>query len=107
MSNGGKSGLFIMDNSCQSCHAEPGTRTAVVNGKYYAHIGLRCLGQSEDTVSSNAAGNERRRQYEDFAQDTIQPFDAKGPNPEFFRMYPASAAKVFTPQQIEDIKRKL
>lgn len=95
-------------NNCESCHNEPGVRTAVVGGKYYRHIGLRCLGAATDTFSSNAAGNERRRQYEDYAQDTLQPYDAMGrPNPEFFRLYPKTAEKVFTPEEIEQVKRKL
>jgi hypothetical protein len=95
-------------NNCDSCHNEPGVKTAVVNGVYYPHIGLRCLGQANDTISSNAAGNERRRQYEDYAQDTIQPYDAAGePNPEFYRLYPTKAPKVFTPEELERVKRKL
>jgi hypothetical protein len=92
---------------CQSCGNERPTKTAVVNGKYYSAICNFCLGQTEDSFSSNAAGFDRRRQFEDFAQDTIQPYTAAGPNPEFYRMYPAQAAKVFSPEQIEEIKRKL
>jgi hypothetical protein len=79
----------------------------MVNGRYYKVICAACLGDSDDDVSSNAAGYDRRRGYEDNAQDTIQPYDANGPNAEFLRLYPTAAKKVFSQSQIDELKRKL
>jgi hypothetical protein len=97
-------------NLCESCNTMKHTRTAMVNGKYYKHICSRCIGESEadDGISSNAAGFDRRRNYEDNAQDTIQPYDANGkPRVEFYRLYPEAAGKVFSQEQINDLKRKI
>jgi len=91
---------------CQSCkQTKPHCRAAVVNGKYYSRICQGCLGG--ETLSSGAASYERRRGYEDNAQDTIQPYNAVGPNVEFLRLYPDTAKKVFTPEELEDLRRKL
>lgn len=94
---------------CQSCGKERlNTKTALVNGKYYKAICAFCLGNSEDDISSNVAGYERRRGYEDNAQNTIQPYDANGnPRVEFFRLYPQAALKVFGKDVIEQLKRKI
>lgn len=94
---------------CDLCHkSRSHTKTAMVNGKYYKSICDNCLGLAEDEISSNAAGYERRRGYEDFAQDTIQPYDANGkPRVEFYRLYPKAALKVFGPEVVEQLKRKI
>jgi hypothetical protein len=93
---------------CESCHKlKANTRTAIVAGKYYKVICSDCLGKTEDTVNSRNAGYTRRREFEDYAADTIQPYDAKGPNPEFYRLYPKQAEKVLTKDEIEQVKRKL
>lgn len=95
-------------SSCQSCQApNVPLKTAVVDGKYYKDICRPCLGDNTNEVSSNAAGFDRRRQYEDYASDTVQPYDEKGPNAEFLRLYPKAAAKVFQPDVIEELKRKI
>lgn len=96
----------MTDELCQSCHLDkPNTVAGLVNGRYYQHICPRCLGNED--ISSSAAGYDRRRGYEDNAQDTIQPYDAVGPNPEFYRLYPEAAAKVFSPEIIEQLKKKI
>lgn len=96
------------DLACESCLQKNHTlKSAMVKGKYYRSICDRCLGNNEDDISSNAAGYDRRRGYEDNAQDTIQPYDANGPNPEFARLYPRAAAKVFPPDVLNNLKRKI
>jgi hypothetical protein len=94
---------------CLSCGKERlNVKTAFVNGHYYKAICAFCLGDSDDEVSSNAAGYERRRGYEDNAQDTIQPYDANGKaRVEFLRMYPTAASKVFDKKTINELKRKI
>lgn len=96
-------------SKCSECDAET-TKSAVVNGVYYPAICHSCL-ISKDTygdLSSGAQSFDRRRQYEDHAQDTVQPYDAGGnPRPEFYRLYPQAAAKTFTKQEIEQVKRQL
>lgn len=80
----------------------------MVGGRYYKAICSNCLGLAEDDISSNAAGYDRRRGYEDNAADTIQPYDADGnPNVEFLRLYPKAGAKVFGKQVTERLKRKI
>lgn len=93
---------------CDSCHKERlNITSAVVNGKYYRHICSFCLGDSVDDISGGAASFNRRRDYEDNAGDTIQPYDASGPNKEFLRLYPDAAKKVFSKKQIDELKRKI
>lgn len=83
-------------------------RTAMLAGRYYKQICASCLGSNDDELSGNAASYERRRNYEDNAQDTIQPYDANGkPRSEFYRLYPQAAGKVFNKDQINDIRRKI
>lgn len=92
--------------TCESCHqTKPNTTAAVVNGVYYRQVCQRCLGGTD--ISSGAASFNRRRDYEDNAQDTIQPYDSVGPNVEFLRLYPDTARKVFKPEVIEQLKKKL
>lgn len=94
---------------CESCGKERiNTRTAMVNGRYYKAICSHCLGDRDDELSSNAAGYERRRNYEDMAQDTIQPWDANGkPRVEFLRLYPEAAKKMYDSKTINELKRKI
>ncbi len=92
---------------CQSCQIEkPNTKTALVDGVYYKAVCAACLGTEE--ISSLVAAHNRHRDYEDNAQDTIQPYDAAGNGrSEFLRLYPVAAAKIYSPEVIEELKRKL
>jgi len=86
------------------------TISACVNGKYYPSITRGELGMlnSDSNFSAGAQSNDRRRQYEDHAQDTVQPYDAGGnPRPEFYRLYPDKAPKVFTEAELELVRSKL
>lgn len=81
---------------------------AVVGGVYYQQVCQSCLGATTEIVSSGSASYDRRRGYEDNAQDTIQPYDAMGrPRVEFYRLYPKTADGMFTSEEIEEIKRKI
>lgn len=96
-----------MSRMCESC-TNTETVGAVISGVYHAAICKSCLSRlSTVTYSSGVQGFDRRRQYEDHAQDTIQPYNAAGPNLEFLRLYPEAAAKVFTAAEIERLKRQL
>lgn len=94
---------------CEHCGKDRlNVKTAIVKGQYYKAICSHCIGDADDEISSNAAGYERRRGYEDNAQDTIQPYDANGkPRAEFLRLYPEAAAKVFGDATVEQLKRKI
>lgn len=83
--------------------------SAVINGKYYQSICRSCISElSSVSISSGIQGFNRRRDYEDNAQDTIQPYDAGGnPRPEFYRLYPSQAEKIFTKSEIERVKKQL
>lgn len=52
-------------------------------------------------------GWAQRRDYEDVADDAVQPYNANGPNSEFYRLYPDNAAKILTPEEIEWCKRQI
>lgn len=83
---------------------------AYVNGKYYPSISKNDLYKltSGSSLSSGAQSNDRRRQYEEHAQDTVQPYDAAGnPRAEFYRLYPSQAEKTFSRAEIEQVKRQL
>lgn len=97
-----------MPELCESCHQlKPDTVAAVVGGIYHRNVCQCCLVGDVDQISGNAASFDRRRGYEDNAQDTIQPYDAKGPNSEFARLYPDKAKQVFKPEVLEELKRKM
>lgn len=81
--------------------------SAVVNGHYYRQICKGCLGKTDDGISGGAASFERRRDFEDAAIDTVQPYDANGANSEFLRLYPDAAKKVFSPDVIDKLKHKI
>lgn len=83
--------------------------SAVVNGVYYPDISRAELGQrSSADLSSGSQSYDRRRQYEEHAQDTIQPYDAAGnPRAEFYRLYQRTAEKTFTKAEIERVKKQL
>ena len=86
------------------------TISALVNGKYYENITRKEMAQltGGDGLSSGHQGYDRRRTYEDYAQDTVQPYDAAGkPRPEFYRLYPSQAEKVFSKSEIDDVKRSI
>lgn len=96
--------------TCEFCRKTKECISAVANGDYYATICRDCLSalSGGSDVSSGTASFDRRRQYEDNAQDTIQPYDASGkPNKEFFRLYPSAAQKTFTGNELEQVKRQL
>lgn len=85
------------------------TISAYINGKYYPSITRSELNalQTDSGFSSGHQSFDRRRQYEDLAQDTVQPYNAKGANSEFYRLYPKQAEKIFTKEEIEEVKRKI
>lgn len=96
--------------TCSSClKPSTNTRTVVVNGVYYPGMCDSCLTslKGDSSISSGSASFDRRRQYEDHAQDTVQPYTASGPNPEFFRLYPEQAKKMFSHDVIEQLKKKI
>jgi hypothetical protein len=86
------------------------TVSAYIDGEYYPSITRSDLAllESAGAFSSGVASFERRRQFEDNAQDTVQPYDAAGnPRPEFYRLYPAQAERTFSKADIERVKKQL
>lgn len=92
---------------CESCQkSTTNLTTAVINGVYYRTVCSNCLGHQND-VSSGVASFNRRRDWEDNAAETVQPYTADGPNVEFLRLYPDKAAKTFPASVLADLKRKI
>lgn len=96
--------------TCDKCKTPTDTvLSAMVNSKYYSNICRPCLNamQTDSVPSSGVAQWDRRQDYGDHAADTVQPYTAAGPNPEFLRLYPKSAEKQFKPDVIEKLKKQL
>lgn len=93
--------------ACERCNRNEDTVSALVEGEYYRAICSPCLGDigKLSAASSGHQGYARRRDYEDVADEAVQPYNAKGPNPEFYRLYPKQAEKIFEPHEIEEVKR--
>jgi hypothetical protein len=101
-------GMYSM--ACQKCKSNIETVSAMVGSKYYPDICRPCLSmlKGDSSFSSGFQGFDRRRTYEDYAQDTVQPWDANGkPRLEFLRLYPAQAAKTYDKDTLEQLKRQL
>lgn len=84
--------------------------STIIEGKYYSNMCRDCLSSvhSNSSLSSGHQSFERRRTYEDYAQDAVQPYDAMGnPRSEFYRLYPEQAKKIFTPDEISKVKREI
>lgn len=95
---------------CQQCKTNDSAVSAMVGGKYYSGICRPCLSdlQGDNSFSSGFQGFDRRRQWEDHAQDTVQPWDASGkPNVEFLRLYPRQAEKMYNKEILQELRRKL
>lgn len=95
--------------SCSQCQSDIQVVSALVDGVYYTNICRNCITSLSPSslMSSGASGYERRRQYEDYADETVQPYNAAGPNTEFYRLYPEQAEKIFTKDEIEKIRRQI
>lgn len=99
-----------MNNSCSSCLRNTQVVSAIMNGVYYRGICRLCLRgrQSDSSFSSGYQRHDRNRQWEDYAQDTVQPYDASGnPNPEFYRLYPDRASLTLTEDEIKVVKKQI
>lgn len=92
-----------------NCDHTDDTRSAVIGGVYYDKICPLCIARmSTNGFSSGFQGFDRRRQYEDHAQDVVQPWDANGkPRLEFLRLYPSQAAKMYDKQTLDELRRQL
>jgi hypothetical protein len=95
--------------NCITCNQPTETISALVNGKYYPNICRNCKHDmtADSNPSSGVASFTRRREFEDFADATVQPYTASGPNPEFYRLYPKQSEKIFNASIIEKLKRKM
>lgn len=94
---------------CSICNRKAGTVSAIVEGSYYSDICSACVAATEsfEHQSSGHIGYEKRRGYEDYADEIVQPYNASGPDPEFYRLYPEQAEKIFDPEEIEQVKRQI
>ena len=93
--------------TCSICEKNTATRSAVIDGEYYANI---CEAdftqlQSGQTVSSGAADWNRTIDAEDHEADMQQPFANGKPNPKFIAAYPSQAKRLFTEEQMRDANR--
>lgn len=95
--------------TCDLCKKPRDTVSAIIGGTYHPNICRSCINgaESHTRLSAGHLGWERRRDFEDVADDTVQPYNANGPNPEFYRLYPKQSEKILTPAEIEWCKTKI
>jgi hypothetical protein len=96
-------------SECILCHKSSDTISAIIDGEYYSGICRSCINslQPNTRLSAGHQGWMQRRDYEDVADDAVQPYNASGPNPEFYRLYPKQSEKILTKDEIEQVKRKI
>lgn len=96
--------------TCKVCNDREASHAAVIANVYYPQLCALCRIKlsGDSSFSSGYQSFTRRRGFEDMAQDAVQPYDAAGkPRSEFYRLYPRQAAKIFTKDEISEVKRKL
>lgn len=80
-----------------------GSKSAIINGVYYKAICEACYSDltTGQSVSSGHADYDRGRDAEEHEADIMQPLGPGGiPSAEFIKLYPDTAKKVFTPEEI-------
>jgi hypothetical protein len=90
-------------NTCELCSTREGIKSAIVRGKYHRSICGECYEDllADNMVSSGHADYERGRDAEEHESDIMQPLGPGGiPSAEFIKLYPDTAKKVFTPEEI-------
>lgn len=88
--------------TCDECRHYPGTKAAVIQGVYYAHLCGICEVRlnKRQTPSSGAADWARGRDYEDHLHDIVQPYTDGHANPDFIKAYPDKARQMFSEEEL-------
>lgn len=91
------------DGQCDICHTKSNNLRALVsNGQFYQGVCDVCRGGS-NLVPMDAA-YQKARDREDYAKETLQPYDADGkPNKDFFIAYPHLQEDMLTPEERAEI----
>lgn len=90
-------------DSCQVCNVNQATKSAIIKATYYSAICEFCYEHLliGNTVSSGHADYERGRDAEEHEADIMQPLGPGGiPSAEFIKLYPDTAKKVFSTEEI-------
>lgn len=89
-------------SKCEICETRQGYKSAIVGEFYYKNLCEVCYENmlGSETVSSGYADYERGRDYEEHAADVRQPTTDGKPDKEFIRLYPDTARKIFTDDEI-------
>lgn len=95
--------------NCVSCKQNPSSRSAVVNGVYYADLCDAChsaLTARLSVISSGHARWSRSVDLEDHEHEIQQPYNKDGtPNARFMKLYPKQAKALFNEKQMRDANR--
>lgn len=87
---------------CSEC-GRTSAFSAVIDGKYYSDLCLRCLSdlQAPQNPTSGQASYNRQRDLEDNADLLVQPYGPDGkPSETFRRVYPDKAGGYFSDEQL-------
>lgn len=87
---------------CSVCKQREGSKSAIVKGSYYSKICGQCYEDllADNTVSTGHADYERGRDTEEHEADIRQPWNNGKLDSEFVRLYPETAKKIATPEEI-------
>lgn len=89
----------IKSRKCEICGGEA-RLSAVIDGMYYQNVCLSCKNASLKVASGHARW-KRSIDAEDHLADLVQPFLPDGSrNPEFARLYPKQAEKLFNEENV-------
>ena len=92
-------------NTCDICHLNSSSCSAIVNGVYYKDVCDDCK-LSNNTVSSGHAVWSRSIDVEDNEALIQQPYNADGTiNTRFAKLYPTQAKALFTSEQLRNANR--
>lgn len=87
---------------CEVCNRRDSERSSIVRGKYYSTLCTPCYESllQDNAVSSGHADYERGRDAEEHEADIRQPMTNGIPDAEFIRLYPDTAKKIFSTEEI-------
>lgn len=96
-----------MTTICQVCNKRPSLKSSVIADVYYSAICAQCYEQlvSGQEVSSGHADWERGRDFEEHEADTRQPFNNGKLDPTFAKLYPDTARKIASQDEINEALR--
>lgn len=92
---------------CEVCKLKQETKSSIIGDIYYKRICAGCYNRLMEThsPSSGQAAYNRDRDFEDHEADIRQPYSHGHADKDFIRLYPETAKKMFTEDEIREAER--